>query len=61
MRTYRNKFTGAVIETESEIGGGGWESVEDQPVPAKPQEGPKSPDSAKKTVKTVKSKAATKK
>jgi len=61
MRTYRNKNTGAVIEVSGELVGGGWELVEDQSAAAKPQEGPKSPDSAKKTVKTVKSKAATKK
>ena len=60
MRTYRNSITGAVIEASGELVGGGWELVEEQPA-AKPQEGPKSPDSAKKTVKTVKSKAATKK
>ena len=57
MRTYRNRITGAVIEASGELVGGGWELVEDQPA-AEPQEGGKSPDSAKKSAKTVKSKAA---
>lgn len=60
MFVLRNRHTGAVIETTSILHAGGWELVEDQPS-QEPQEGGKSSDSAKKTAKAVKSKAAVKK
>ena len=43
MRTYINKRTGAVIQTESIIGGDLWEPVKKQPKGDKPK-GDKAPE-----------------